>query len=212
MVKQLVEVPETISQEGIQQRTVEQIVDVPVPQAVEELIEVSQVFPQDRVHQRFVEQTIDIPATSLAEMIVEVPVIQPQGKAQQVVNTHGQRVVDTVEVEKPKIHRADSAEKEADHPGEDQPGDQEHRVSTGAVLGTRLVTCPLLCNDRCPRPRQGRKQWRFHRCSLSTESLTSMSWRRGQIPVMPFINKVVDTPGCGAETDFPNGPDCSEDH
>ena len=79
MVKQPVQ-----AQDRIQRRTLEQTVDVPVPQAVEELIEVSQVFPQDMVHRRFVEQTIDIPANSLAEMIV-------------------QRVVDTVEVEKPKI-------------------------------------------------------------------------------------------------------------
>ena len=33
----------------ISERTVEQIVDAPVPQAVEELVEVSKVFSQDRV-------------------------------------------------------------------------------------------------------------------------------------------------------------------
>ena len=60
-------------------------------------------FPQDRVHQRFVEQIIEAPAISLAEQIVEVPVIQMQGKTQQGANTHVQHVVDTVEVEKPKI-------------------------------------------------------------------------------------------------------------
>ena len=47
------------------------------------------------------EQTI--PATSLAEMIVEVPVVQTQGRTQQGVNTHAQHVVNTVEVERPKI-------------------------------------------------------------------------------------------------------------
>ena len=103
MVKQLLEVPETVSQDRIKQRTVEQIVDVPVPQVVEELMEVSHVFPQDRVHQRFVEQIIEAPAISLAEQIVEVPVIQMQGETQQGANTHVQHVVDTVEVEKPKI-------------------------------------------------------------------------------------------------------------
>ena len=103
MVKQLVEVPETVSQKRIQQRTVEQIVDVPVPQVVEELMEVSHVFLQDRVRQRFVEQIIEAPAISLAEQIVEVPVIQMQGETQQGANTHVQHVVDTVEVEKPKI-------------------------------------------------------------------------------------------------------------
>ena len=81
----------------------EQIVDVPVPQVVEELMEVSHVFLQDRVHQRLVEQIIEAPAISLAEQIVEVPVIQMQGETQQGANTHVQHVVDTVEVEKPKI-------------------------------------------------------------------------------------------------------------
>ena len=103
MVEQLVEVPETISQDRIQQRTVEQIVDFPVPQVVEELMEVSHVFLQDRVHQRFVEQIIEAPAISLDEQIVEVPVIQTPEKTEQLVNTHVQHVVDTVEVEKPKI-------------------------------------------------------------------------------------------------------------
>ena len=62
---------------------------------------VFRVFSQDRIQQRTVEQTI--PATSLAEMIVEVPVIQTQGRTQQGVNTHVQHVVNTVEVERPKI-------------------------------------------------------------------------------------------------------------
>ena len=99
--KQLMEVPETVSQDRIQQRTVEQIVDAPVSQAVEELAEVFRVFSQDRIQQRTVEQTI--PATSLTEMIVELPVIQTEEKTQQGVKTHAQHVVNTVEVERPKI-------------------------------------------------------------------------------------------------------------
>ena len=99
--EQLVEVPKTVPQDRIQQRTVEQIVDAPVPQAVEELAEVFRVFSQDRIQQRTLEQII--PATSLAEMIVEVPVIQTPERTQQVVNTSVQHIVDTVEVEKPKI-------------------------------------------------------------------------------------------------------------
>ena len=101
--EQLVEVPETVSRNGVQQqqRTVEQIVDASAPQAVEELAEVSKVFSQDGIQQRIVEQTI--PATSLAETIVVVPVIHMQGTTQQGANTHVQHVVDTVEVEKPKI-------------------------------------------------------------------------------------------------------------
>ena len=99
MAKQLVEAPETVSRDRIQQRTVEQIVDAPVPQAVEELAEVFRIFSQDRIQQRIVEQTIEIPAVSLAEMIVEVPVVQTQ----QGVTTHVQHVVNTIEVEKPRI-------------------------------------------------------------------------------------------------------------
>ena len=100
MVEQLVEVPETVSRDGVQQRTVEQIVDAPVMQAVEELAEVSKVFSQDRIQQRIVEKTIL--AIPLAEKIVELPVIQTEEKTRQGVNTHAQHVVDTVEVERPK--------------------------------------------------------------------------------------------------------------
>ena len=99
--EQLVEVPETVSRNGVQQRTVEQIVDASIPQAVEELAEVFKVFSRDGIQQRIVEQTI--PATSLAEMIVVVPVIHMQETTQQGVNTHAQHVVNAIEVEKPKI-------------------------------------------------------------------------------------------------------------
>ena len=101
MVEQLVKLPNTVSQDRIRQRTVEQIVDTSDPQVVEKLVVVFRVFSQDRIQQRTVEQTI--PATSLTEMIVEVPVIQTQGRTQQGVNTHVQHVVNTVEVERPKI-------------------------------------------------------------------------------------------------------------
>ena len=103
MVKQLLEVPETVSQDRIKQRTVEQIVDAPVPQVVEELAESFKVFSQDRIQQRAVEQIIENPADSVAEMTVEVPVIQTPERTQQLVNTHVQHVVNTVEVEKPKL-------------------------------------------------------------------------------------------------------------
>ena len=103
IVGQVTEVPRTVSQDRIQQRTLEQIVDTPVPQVVEELAETSMVCSQDRVQQSSVEQTIETPAISLAEKIVEVLVIQTQGKTQQSVNTHVQHVVNTAEVERPKI-------------------------------------------------------------------------------------------------------------
>ena len=104
MVKQLLEVPETVSQDRIKQRTVEEIVDAPVPQAVEELpMEVSKDFPHHRVQRRFAEQTIENPAISSAVKIIEEPVIQTHEKTQHLVDTHVQHVVNTVEVEKAKL-------------------------------------------------------------------------------------------------------------
>ena len=67
------------------------------------LAKVTADLDRHRVQQRNMEQTINTLATSLAEMIGEVPVIQTQGKTQQGVNTHVQHVVNTVEVETPKI-------------------------------------------------------------------------------------------------------------
>ena len=67
------------------------------------LAKVTADLDRHRVQQRNVEQTINTLATSLAEMIGEVPVIQTQGKTQQGVNTQVQHVVNTVEVETPKI-------------------------------------------------------------------------------------------------------------
>ena len=66
-------------------------------------MEVSKDFAQDRVQRRFAEQTIENPAVSSAVKIIEVPVIRTQEKTQQLVNTHVQHVVNTVEVEKPKL-------------------------------------------------------------------------------------------------------------
>ena len=92
-VPEMVEVPKTISQDKIQQRIVEQIMDVPVPQVMKELVEVSKVFPQDRVQQCFTEQTIETPAILLEVKIIEAPVIRTHEKTQQLVNTHVQHVV-----------------------------------------------------------------------------------------------------------------------
>ena len=59
----------------IQQQTLEQIVDTPVPHVVEELAEIFKVLSLDGVQQRSVEQTIETPpAISLAGKIVEMPV------------------------------------------------------------------------------------------------------------------------------------------
>ena len=67
MIEQFVEVPKTVSQDRIQQRTLEQISDTPVPQVAEELVEVFTVFSQDRVQQRFAKLIFQTLAISLAE-------------------------------------------------------------------------------------------------------------------------------------------------
>ena len=61
IVEQLVEVPKTVSQDRIQQRTLQQIPDTPGPQVVEELVEVFTHFSQDAHQQRFAEQIFEVP-------------------------------------------------------------------------------------------------------------------------------------------------------
>ena len=171
VVTRLLEVPKIIPQDRIQQRTVEQIVDAPVPQVVEELAEVFKVYSRDEVHKRFVEQTIETPSTAIAEMIVEVPVIQTPSV---------QHVVDTVEVEKPKITELAVQRK---RPIQEKINQVTKHVKIPQVqFLTRLMTCPLLHNDRCPRPRQCRKQWRFHCYSSPTRSSITLSWCRDRFP------------------------------
>ena len=170
--KQLVEVPETISPDRIQQRTVEQIVDASVPQAEEELADVFRVFSQDRIQQRIVEQII--PVIPLAEKIVELLVIQTR----QSVNAWVQHVVNTVEVEKYKIIEETVQRMEPIIKEKINQATKHIKIPQVQFFEQKLMTSPLLFNDRCPRPRQCRKLWRCHRCSPSTESLTSLSWRR----------------------------------
>ena len=97
MVEQ--KLPETVSDDRIQQRTAEHIAVIPVPQDVKELVEVSEVFPQDMSQQCFLEQINETPDVSLAEKVFERPFTQTQ----QGVNTRAQHIVNTVEVERPKI-------------------------------------------------------------------------------------------------------------
>ena len=44
----------------MQQRTVEQIVDGPVPQVLEQIVEVVNVVPQDRISERNLEQIVEV--------------------------------------------------------------------------------------------------------------------------------------------------------
>ena len=162
--EQLVEVPKTVPQDRIQQRTVEQIVDAPVPQAVEELAEVFRVFSQDRIQQRTLEQII--PATSLAEMIVEVPVIQTPERTQQVVNTSVQHIVDTVEVEKPKI-----IDETVQKPTIQEKINQvtKHIKIPQVQFLDKADDMLVDVQRQIPvAPDNAVKLWRFHRCSSPT--------------------------------------------
>ena len=124
--------PKISCRDRILQCTMEQILDVPVPEKVEQLAEMPKIVSQDRIQERAVEQTVDIPVPqdveetaeffktssqdrvqqrfrgqiielSLAEKIVEMPVTQMREETKQVVNTHVQHVVNAVEEEMPKI-------------------------------------------------------------------------------------------------------------
>ena len=56
----IVEVVKIIPQEQVQQRTVEQIVDVPVQQIVDNIVDVAQIIFQERVSERVVEDIVDV--------------------------------------------------------------------------------------------------------------------------------------------------------
>ena len=91
---------EVSSQDRISQCTVEQTLDVPVP----EMVESPKIASQDRVQQHFGGQTVETPAVSLAEKIIEMPVTHIREETKQVVNTHVQHAVNAVEAEKPIIN------------------------------------------------------------------------------------------------------------
>ena len=168
MVNQLVEAPKTVPQDRIRQRTVEQIVDAPVPQTLEEQVEVFRVFSQDRIQQRAVEQTIKNPAISLAGMIVEMPVTW---KTQQLVNTHVQHVVDTVEVEKPKLVK-ETGQKPIIQEKINQV--TKHVEVPQVQFLTKVDDMPVVVQRQ-----------------VSTDQTVR---KTVEVPPLPFINKVVDNP------------------
>ena len=71
-MEDIVEVVRLIPQERVQQRTVEQIVHVPVPQAVEEILEVVQIILKERILERIIDRIVDVPVV----MQRQVPTIQ----------------------------------------------------------------------------------------------------------------------------------------
>ena len=60
----LVVEPETSSRDRSLQCTVEQSLDVPVPEMVRQLVEAPKTVPQDRIRQRTVEQIVDTPSSA----------------------------------------------------------------------------------------------------------------------------------------------------
>ena len=75
MIEQFVEVPKTVSQDRIQQRTLEQISDTPVPQVVQELVGLHS-FHQDGVQHRFVGLIFETLAISPTEKFMNLPLLQ----------------------------------------------------------------------------------------------------------------------------------------
>ena len=81
VMAEIVEVVRVIPQERVQQRTVEQIVDVPVPQVVEEIVEVVQIIPQGRLSVRINDRIVSVPVV----MQRLVPIIQTVQKTVEVL-------------------------------------------------------------------------------------------------------------------------------
>ena len=185
MVEQLVEVPKTVLLDRTQQRTVEQIVDARAPQVVEEIAEVFRVFSKDRIQQRTVEQII--PAIPLAGKIVELLVIQTR----QSVNACVQHLVNTVKVEKYKII-------------EETVQRMEPIVKEKINQATKHIKIPQAqFLDKAGDMLVG-----IQRHVLMAQTVQ----KTVEVPPVQFTDKVSDIPIDSAETDFPNGPDCSEDH
>ena len=59
-------------------RTVEQFVDMSVPQIQEQIVEVANTFLQERISERVIEQAHDVPVPQIHEQLVEFAEITPQ--------------------------------------------------------------------------------------------------------------------------------------
>ena len=103
LAEQDTEAPNVSSRDRISQHTMEQTLNVPVPEMVTQSVEVLKTFSQNRAQQHFGGQIVDPCAVSLTEKTVAMPDTRTHDKTQHVVNTHAHHVVNTVEVEKPKI-------------------------------------------------------------------------------------------------------------
>ena len=79
MVKQLVKLPNTVSQDRIQERTVERIADIPVPQVVEELVEVFKLQIAEKTDETSEIQTVQEHSAVLAQLASRISAIMKFG-------------------------------------------------------------------------------------------------------------------------------------
>ena len=70
--EEIMKVVKPFPAERILERTVEQLVDMPVPQIQEQIMEVANTIPRERISERIVEHTRDVPVPQIREQIVEV--------------------------------------------------------------------------------------------------------------------------------------------
>ena len=68
--------PKILSRDRILQGTVEQILDVPVPEMVEQLVNLPNTVFQDSIQERTVERIADVPVPQVVEELVEVFKVQ----------------------------------------------------------------------------------------------------------------------------------------
>ena len=194
LVPEMVEqqLPETVSDDRIQQRTAEHIAVIPVPQGVKELVVVFRVFSQDRIQQRTVEQTI--PATSLAWMIVVVPVIQTKGKTQQGVNTHAQHVVNTVDVERPMIKHVEMPVTQCTDKVVDIPVVAQRQISTVQTVQTNIEIPQLqYCDEVIDVPAVFVEQVPQVYVEMKTVGITQLQPVE-QVPHVHVVKKTVEDP------------------
>ena len=79
MVEQVVKLPNTVSQDRIQERTVERIADIPVPQVVEELIEAFKLQVVERIDETSEIQTVRGHSALLAQLASRISAIMKFG-------------------------------------------------------------------------------------------------------------------------------------
>ena len=180
-------------QEQILERTCEQVVDVRMPQVIGQVLEVPKISSQDRdLHgtveqipdvpvpemvEQNVEQTDETPDLSFAEKIIEKPVTQTQGKTQQVVNTHVQHVVNTVDAEVPLSQFTDKAV--------DIPVVAQRQISTVQTVQTSIEIPQLqFCDEAIDAPA----------VFVVLVPQVHVVEKKAEIPQFQVDDKVVDVP------------------